>query len=252
MRRTPGRSLLLAAGAVALVGGCGGTSTPGPNVPGAAASTAPASGAGPPSAGTPSAAATNTADAASTQTIAVSPVDSDGLLAAGYTVGRTLAGTKCVPGSDTGAVAYRCFGTDSTVNDPCWPDTGDATGRTLVCLAAPWDTTVTRIRVPAVPDPLPSASSDGPAILGLALSDGERCVTLQGAHDQVNGVVVAYSCPSLDALGNIDQSEPAWRASTVRYNKALASYQPGPTLTISTVWTATPARSAQPVGDSAG
>src|SRR5690242_21465352 len=77
-----------------------------------------------------------------TRVVRVSPVDASGRLRAGYRVAHTARAT-CQPGSEAVPAAYRCFGDDNLIRDPCWR-TG---AHSAICLPAPWARTVTRLRV---------------------------------------------------------------------------------------------------------
>lgn len=179
---------------------------------------------------------------AATQVVHIAPVDGAGEPTAGYTVTRDLADGNCEPGSDTGAIAYRCF-SGNGVYDPCWTDRSDSTGLTVRCLMDPWGKTVTLIRLTAVPEDIP-AQADPQIPIGLTLSDGEQCFISEGAHSEFNGRPIDYGCKSLSVLRNLDESGPLWRADTVNYSTA-AGYSSGPTLTVTAAYTPDPSLNAQ-------
>ena len=98
----------------------------------------------------------------------------------------------CVPGSDSVGDAYRCF-SGNGIHDPCWADDGSPSTPTVVCQQEPWDTSVTQFTVPSGLEPFDqNLPIDRNYPWGVQLTDGERCIALQGAHDNYDGSVVDY------------------------------------------------------------
>jgi hypothetical protein len=121
------------------------------------------------------------------------------------------ARASCQPGSEAVPAAYRCFGDDNLIRDPCWR-TG---AHSAICLPAPWRHTVTKLRVHGGF----GAPLSGPATLpwGVRLRDGEHCLLLQGASDVVHGKRVNYACGRTSYLiGRPDRSRAVWRIQRAR------------------------------------
>jgi hypothetical protein len=150
------------------------------------------------------------AAAAPTRVVRVSPVDASGDLRPGYRVAHH-ARAACQPGSEAVPSAYRCFGDDNLIRDPCWR----TSAHSAVCLLAPWAHTVTRLRVHGgFGAPLTGLTA---VPWGLRLRNGERCLLLQGASEVVNGKRVSYACGRTSLLlGLPDRRRPAWRIQRAR------------------------------------
>jgi hypothetical protein len=145
-----------------------------------------------------------------TRAVRVSPVDASGHLRSGYRVAHR-ARAACQPGSEAVPGAYRCFGNDNLIRDPCWR----ASAHVAFCLAAPWQRRVTRLRVHGGF----GAPLGGRASLpwGVRLRDGERCVLMQGASDVIRGKRVNYGCSRTSFLiGRPDRGHAAWRIQRAR------------------------------------
>jgi hypothetical protein len=196
---------------------------------------------------------TTTATPAGTRVLAVRPVDAAGQLAPGYTVTQTLtaeaqspvpgASGGCNTGSDVGGAQYRCFGVSGGVYDPCWAEGPAATAVSVLCLARPWATTTVRMRLSGPLEPLPPPDPVAP--WGLQLSNGLRCVALQGSHGSFNGRAVDYYCgertpPDMYVLSGIDRSRPLWRVQTATYPLAGSTYTMGPVVVVVVAWALEP------------
>jgi hypothetical protein len=193
---------------------------------------------------------TTTPTPAGTRVLSVRPVDAAGRLAPGYTVSATVTASPgsasasgCSSGSEALAGAYRCFGNNNFIYDPCWAE-GPAPSSVL-CPARPWSTSVVRVRLSGPLEP-PSTPEPG-SPWGLRLSNGLKCVAAQGAHDSFNGKVVDYACGDLQykagntsVLRGIDRSQALWRVQTVLDSPAGFTYTPGPVVSVAVAWYAKP------------
>ncbi|HWA65268.1 MAG TPA: hypothetical protein VG899_02730 [Mycobacteriales bacterium] len=137
----------------------------------------------------------------------VSPVGAGGYVASGYHVVRTLGGATCRSHSPTTGNAYSChvrFG-----YDPCWVT---ATHPYVVCLSAPYDKSLTRLRVARWVN---AGGLGKPAGLpwGLLLANGHRTTLIPGNFGTVNGQNIHYSYDDFRTVlvGPIDKSGEAWR-----------------------------------------
>ncbi|MGH3410411.1 MAG: esterase/lipase family protein, partial [Streptosporangiaceae bacterium] len=182
------------------------------------------------------------AQAQPTAVVDTAPVSTTGQPVPGETI--TSRGTaQCEAGSDTVPQAYRCFSQHS-VYDPCWLDNADPGQATVLCQEQPWSTQVARFSVPAGG----LASFLGPAQpvalsypWGVQLSDGERCLAVQGTHDSFDGKVVDYACgTSYDhvLLRPLSRSAASWTYQSAYFDGT--SYTPGPVEHVATAWYARP------------
>jgi pimeloyl-ACP methyl ester carboxylesterase len=146
---------------------------------------------------------------------------------------------QCEPGSDIAGLAYRCFSQDG-IYDPCWLDNADPNQATVLCPNRPWSTRVTRLSIPAgglgsFLGPAPSIDRNFP--WGVQLSDGERCIAVQGTHDSFDGKVVDYGCEPNSGhvlLRPLNRSTPSWTYQSA-YTHGT-SYIPGPIEHVSIAW----------------
>jgi hypothetical protein len=192
---------------------------------------------------------TTTLAPAGTRVLAVRPVDAAGRLAAGYSVTATVkadpgsATGGCSSGSEVAAAAYRCFGNNHFIYDPCWAEGPAHTS--VLCPDEPWSATMTRIRLSGALEPPPAPEPADP--WGLQLSNGLRCAAVEGAHDSFNGKVVDYACGDFQykagnmvVLRGIDRSRARWRVQTAVDAPAGSTYNAGPVLGVVTAWVAKP------------
>ncbi|HVW80827.1 MAG TPA: hypothetical protein VHB69_07820 [Mycobacteriales bacterium] len=142
----------------------------------------------------------------------VSPIGPGGYLATGYRVAHRLSGATCRPRSSVTGNAYSChvrFG-----YDPCWVS---ANKPDVLCLAAPYDKTVTQLRVARF---VRSGGLGKPAGLpwGLLLANGERTTLIPGTFGVVHGQKIHYSYNDFRTVlvGPIDKSGPVWRIRVAR------------------------------------
>lgn len=171
---------------------------------------------------------------ATTVTLA-GPVDASGALLPGYTVTATVAADSCSPGSDAIGRGYRCSA-GSGVYDPCWPSAGSPLE--VLCLGSAFTSDVTRLTLTSPLEPLTDPASQEP--WGLLLAGGAQCTLLQGAHDDVQGRVVDYSCgDGTVVLRGLDRSRPAWQAARARLTNG--SYTLLPPAAVTTAYLPRPA-----------
>ena len=79
----------------------------------------------------------------------------------------------------------------------------------------------------------------------MQLSDGERCLALQGAHDEYDGRILDFACDSRAVLRPLNTQGPLWLADTATdAPDTAARYTPGPTMSVTTAWVAVPTLSA--------
>ncbi|MDX6225238.1 MAG: hypothetical protein QOE64_1614, partial [Frankiales bacterium] len=115
----------------------------------------------------------------------VTPVTATGL-APGYAVTERVHGECLGPASDVIAgQVYRCFYAD-VVTDPCWRDPRFVGRDHALCLATPWQRSLTQIVLSAPLEQGGEASTLDPGYpWGITLADGRRCLAAQGAHDHI-------------------------------------------------------------------
>lgn len=145
--------------------------------------------------------------------IYVAPVDASGDQVEGLTIARTVHG-HCEPGSDSvPGPTYRCF-FGNFIEDPCWADA--VVAGSVLCMTQPWSTTLVRIYVTELEPstyPVPKSLSYP---WGVELTTGEKCVAVQGAHDEFRGRVVDYGCDGAYLHGGrvllrgAHRSSPLW------------------------------------------
>ncbi len=184
-----------------------------------------------------------------TQVVRIRTVTAQRRLAAGYTVDKTITGDSqafnpsgCQPGSEVVGAAYRCFGRDNGVYDPCWPDTSkssrtgrDLPARPVVDTRGPDHAGPTR--QPADPPDGPASSPTTDEPWGVRLTTGRECVAAQGTHDTYNGQVVDYFCGDNRTvlLRGVIRGSGRWTMASAGYHDN-GSYSPGPIATITTAW----------------
>lgn len=177
-----------------------------------------------------------------TAVIDTAPVTAAGLPEPGDAI-TSRGAAQCEAGSDSAPQAYRCFSAGG-IEDPCWLDNADPGQATVLCQQQPWSTQTARLSVPAgglqsFPGP-PAAISPG-FPWGVQLSDGERCIAVQGTHDSFSGKIVDYACGAGGdhvLLRSLDRSSPSWTYQSAYYHGT--SYAPGPVEHVSTAWYANP------------
>jgi hypothetical protein len=155
----------------------------------------------------------------------VTPFTADGHLRNGFRVVRQVTGT-CGPGSDAlPNDVYRCS-FDNLIVDPCWRDYR-AAAPAVVCLEAPWDRTVIRLRLAAAPAPSHGRANLNAEPWGIQLRSGARCLAFQGAHDTLTGTeggaVIDYYCGrTLALIRGIGRSHPTWTIRAARITHRLS------------------------------
>lgn len=185
---------------VLLVSGCGLAAGPAPSAPRPAAIVRAA------------AAAVAATPSPVTKVRRVSPLDGRGVLRPPFSVGASSRGYCWTTSFENGAL-FRCF-RGNLIEDPCWKEAGR---RSVVCLAVPWTTTVTRLRLTRR---LPPAGSALPRLWALRLGGdvGVNCLASQGASGAVGKLGISYFCKrGWVLLGNgPDRSQPLWTMPTAR------------------------------------
>jgi hypothetical protein len=155
----------------------------------------------------------------------VTPFTADGHLRSDLRIVQRTTGT-CEPGSDTlPNNVYRCF-FQSVVADPCWRDYRAVTPA-VICLQAPWDRTVVRLRLAAAPAPSHGHTDLKAEPWGISLQSGARCLAFQGAHDTLTGKegspVIDYYCGrALALVRGIDRSHQPWTIRAARITHQLS------------------------------
>ncbi|HJP80531.1 MAG TPA: hypothetical protein VJ914_40040 [Pseudonocardiaceae bacterium] len=189
-------------------------------------------------------------DVAPTKVVRIRPVDAQGRLAAGFVVDRTVtgdtsAGTQpCQPGSEVVGSAYRCFGSDNGVYDPCWPDRDNPGTPSVVCLLDPSSPHVIRILLTQPVDP-PDGSVSNPVAdepWAVQLSTGLHCSALEGTHDTFDGQVVDYYCDDKKTvlLRGVKRGNGRWTMTSAHYDSGY-HYTAGSTVDVTTAWYGLPA-----------
>jgi hypothetical protein len=115
----------------------------------------------------------------------------------------------------------------------------------VLCLEHPWDTRVTRLTVRG--GGLETFSGPPQHInlaypWGVQLTDGERCIAVQGTHDNFNGKVIDYACgPGYDhvLLRPLNRSSSRWTYQSA-FAQPSGTYRPGPPENVATAWYASP------------
>jgi hypothetical protein len=172
-----------------------------------------------------------------TRTITISPVTGADRLSPGYRVTQTFHSGTCEAGSDVLSGVYRCFA-GNYVLDPCWADRSGAPKQLVDCVLEPWTHSVTRIELT---QPLAASPGGRRSIWGLALTGGQRCLALQGAHSGFDGgrYIVNFACTnSLGLVNEPNRSRPSWTIREARVHGA--SDVLGPTAVIATAWYGSP------------
>ena len=176
---------------------------------------------------------------APTQKIYVSAVDSQGILAAGLQVTSTAGHASCEPGSEAIGLAYRCFAANG-VHDPCWAG-AQAAAPSVLCLRSPWSGNVTKLAVNGKLAPLRGSAGNVPP-WGLQLTDGQKCLLVQGTHDSFDGRAVDYYCNSGEVvLHGLNTTGAQWRAQTAF--DTGGQYSMGHAKGITVAWFGVPGRS---------
>jgi hypothetical protein len=182
-----------------------------------------------------------------TRVVQVAPVDSNYKPLPGLRIEELGVAQNCGAGSDSVGNAYRCI-TGHNLFDPCWTDASDPTRPAVICQVRPWDKRVYRLDVgqgglePFYDPPLHIGVYEP---WGVELTNGERCLALQGAHSTVNGGkrVVDYACWDKSGkptdrllLRGLDRSHPRWKIASATYDSARERYRFGPEFGIVTAW----------------
>jgi hypothetical protein len=159
-----------------------------------------------------------------TEVVHWSPFDGDGKLESRFETQR-LGNGECVGRSLTiGSPGYRCKA-GRWVLDPCWrSDDG------VACAGFPWDTVLSRIRVPKGKFPAHARQVDQTQPWAVELADGHRCRILQSSHATVElrgrPLHVEYDCDGgLVLLRNLTRGE-VWKVATAKWNHGRYAVDP--------------------------
>ncbi|HSZ45952.1 MAG TPA: hypothetical protein VK823_11475 [Streptosporangiaceae bacterium] len=179
-----------------------------------------------------------------TAVIDLAPVSSGGLPTSGETIADGGTG-QCEAGSDSVGQAYRCFGTAGNgIYDPCWLDNADPAQASVLCQEEPWSTRIIRLTMSSGGLESffgPYEPIDLSYPWGVQLSDGERCIAVQGTHDTFDGRVVDYYCGTRYdhvLLRGLNRTLPSWTYQSAYFNGT--SYTAGPTEHVAIAWYANP------------
>ena len=154
---------------------------------------------------------------------------SDGKVAPGLTVVRTLKG-ECFAGSiaDPRRDAWRCI-IGNAVNDPCFSDPAVASWVLCPADGTPFGTKVLRLSLAkALPKSLGNHGSAGQGNpWAIKLPGGRVCTFLTGATFPFHGKRVNYGCDRSTFLaGSPDRSGPTWTITLGTAPKAPARTVP--------------------------
>jgi hypothetical protein len=149
-----------------------------------------------------------------TQVVGVRPTNERGMLKHGYIITAHESVEEdpwTCQGSSVVAGAYRCPA-EHGIFDPCWPLGGITSAHDVFCLRAPWQHTVTEVSFRGhleLPTPYPCEPL---FIWGVRLSNGGRCVALQGAVGMFHGTPIGFGCggSELELLGVPNMAHALW------------------------------------------
>jgi hypothetical protein len=151
---------------------------------------------------------------AATVVARISPVDSDGALAAGYTIKHRYGDANCESGSPTVGKAYQCFTPKAPqgIFDSCWVA---ANQHFVVCLTQPWQHKVARLHVTR-------GFGDSSGFLkvhkpwGMRVGAGLRCRVILDPTDTTRGQYVDYACNHKTALAGPIRRGSTWAVHAYR------------------------------------
>jgi hypothetical protein len=152
---------------------------------------------------------------ASTDVRAVSPMDSQDHVAAGFRISHRYGDANCESGSPTVGKAYQCFTPQSPqgIFDSCWIQSDKSF---VVCLVKPWLHKVERLHVTR-------GYGDSAGFLtvhrpwGVRLRTGPRCLVILGAVHSTRGQRIDYDCNHRIVLaGPIRHHGTTWHARAYR------------------------------------
>jgi hypothetical protein len=127
-------------------------------------------------------------------------------------VAQQTTGTCSQPASaDAGrASAYRCFGDDGTIRDPCFTD-DDGIAPYLLCFGQIADEETVQLtpNAPVAPTVDPDAMTTQPP-WALDLADGQRCNFVQGGTEANDAGRLNYQCDNGVVFGSPDTSSASW------------------------------------------
>jgi hypothetical protein len=182
-----------------------------------------------------------------TEVVEVAPVDSNYRPIPGVRIEKRGVAQSCGAGSDSVGNAYRCI-SGHYLFDPCWTDASNPSYPAVICQVRPWDSRAYALGVgqgglqPFYGPPLRTGTYEP---WGVQLTNGERCLALQGAHGTVNGGrrVINYACWARSGkatdrllLRGLDRSHPRWKIASATYDSARQRYHFGPKFGIVTAW----------------
>lgn len=130
---------------------------------------------------------------------------------------------------------YRCF-LGNLVAEPCWHAVSQSLpANTVLCLPRPWLHDVLEIEAGHLP-PAPTYATDLSHPWGVELSDGQRCLEVNGAGGRFEGRPVDYGCTGTQnsLVGEADRSGPVWTFQSVTIKGSRI--QIGQTVGVRTAW----------------
>lgn len=152
--------------------------------------------------------------APATSVVHLRPVDAQGRLTTGFTVGHQFTDANCQSGSPTVGNAYECVTPQSGqgVYHSCWVQTDHSY---VVCLVKPWQHRVVRLHVTRGYD-----DSTGFETVhrpwGLQLGATLRCLVILGPTDTTRGRTVRYACNHKTVLAGPIHRGSTWHAHAYR------------------------------------
>jgi Protein of unknown function (DUF4232) len=173
-----------------------------------------------------------------TRVVYAAPVDFLGH-PVGLPIAATVSGECQLSGVTLTVEVYWCYA-EGADYDPCWPDSDGG----LLCLSAPWATSVTRIVTPGITRSGAVATTDFDWPWGVELTSGAQCIGLRTGRDSFGSQTIEYDCtggptPGLQLLHSLDRTTHQWTYQTViRHGRDLVA---GPMVTVTSAWFAGPA-----------
>lgn len=152
--------------------------------------------------------------APATTVVHLRPVDAQGRLLPGFSVGSQLTDANCQSGSPTIGNAYECVTPQSGrgVYHSCWVETDHSY---VVCLVKPWQHRVVRLHVTRGYD-----DSAGFGTVhrpwGLRVGVNLRCLVILGPTDTTRGNTVRYACNHKTVLAGPIRRGSTWHAHAYR------------------------------------
>ena len=171
----------------------------------------------------------------------VSPVNSSGRIRSGFKITLQLNG-RCVAGSNVvSAPTYRCFA-ESSMYDPCWRVNPSSSIKAVVCLPIPWSRKVIKVNIgSALPETYGSKIPNLELPWGIVLTSGVRCLAINGATGNFDGMGVHYACRGRGGLYLLDyphREQSVWSIRSAIYHEK-GYFTAGPTMYLREAYFAT-------------